>query len=155
VQEGHEVPTVPDIVDDEQEAAIAECLAQRGLGAVDGGEVAAPLRIDQADDVGDRRDDAAAALLTKFNEQRAVEVGVANVAVVGERASERGLAVAGGACDGAAVMATASRRSGASRRAFRASISALRSTKSAGGAEIIIGTGFCRLGPSSMRRNVA
>ena len=142
LQEGSEVLLAPGVVDDQKNAPVAERLAELRRSRVYCVEPR-PLASQEHDEIGEGGDEPLR-LLAKLGPENAVEIGVLNVGVVGERLGERRLAVAaraperrGNRCDGVAP--------GVEELVFSASNSLGRETKSSGGSGAIIGTRFCRL----------
>jgi hypothetical protein len=143
LQERSQILLAPDVIDDQQNSAVAQRLAELGGCGLDGLDAGA-LTGQDLDQVGNDGQQICR-IFPKFRPQHAVEVGVLDVGVMCQCPGQRGLAIAAGALS-AAVMATASPLASSSIR-FRAANSADRGTKSAGGSGAIIGTRFCRLGP--------
>ena len=94
LQKRLEVLLAPRVVDHHENPAVAERLAQLRRGGVERLQ-ARPLASQEHDEVGEGRDQALG-LLAELGPQDAVEIGVLDVGVVGERLGERRLAVAAG-----------------------------------------------------------
>jgi hypothetical protein len=94
-QEGLEVRLAPDVVDDHQNPAVAQGLAQLRRSRIERLELR-PLAGEQSDEVGEGRDQALG-LLAEFGPEDPVEIGVLDVGVARERLGERRLAIAAGA----------------------------------------------------------
>ena len=92
MQERAQVLLAPGVVDDHQDSPVAQRLAELGRRGVDGLQPR-PLAGQSLDEVGDERQQIVG-LLAKLDPEDAVEIGVLDVGVMGERLGERRLAVA-------------------------------------------------------------
>ena len=149
---GLKVRLAPGVVDDHENAAVAERLAELRRGGVDRLQPR-PLAGQQHDQVGEDRKQPLG-LLAELGPQDSVEIGVLDVGVVGERLGERRLAVAAGALE---------RRGDAGDRVALGVEELLPSARRIpsgaqqnprGGSGAIIGTRFCRLSASRTRISV-
>ena len=93
VEERVEMRALPDIVDNQQDSPIAEHRVQGRTKALKG-RCFWGLAGQQRDEIGQQRLHPAAALFAQFDPQHAVEVGVLDVRIMGQRLGQRGLAVA-------------------------------------------------------------
>ena len=92
LQEGAQILLAPGVVDDEKDAPVAQRLAELGGGGVQVFE-AGPLAAQDLDEVRDDGEQVFG-LLAKLGPEDAVEIGVLDVRVVGQRFRKRGLAIA-------------------------------------------------------------
>ena len=92
MQKGPQILLAPCVVDDEQDAALAQRLAKLRGGGVEAFERRA-FAGERFDEIGDDGEQIAG-LFAEFHPEDAVEIGLDDVRVMGERLGERGLAVA-------------------------------------------------------------
>ena len=92
VQERAQILLAPDIIDDHQDAAVAQRLAERSGG---GGDGLKPRRRagENRNEVGDDGEQVVG-LLAEFDPQHAVDIGILDVGIVRQRLGKGGLAVA-------------------------------------------------------------